>query len=312
MKLPAAIAFVALQAVRCTAQAPIQVDVCTLLEQPTRFNKTWVAVRGVVRSEDGPKLVSDVCPKRIVVDSVAFANAIAIDQSISSPIPFEMSHASLQKLRMALDNLNPTEQYLTATLVGIFDTRDSLAGLVLSHGLTTGYGPMGRAPARLILRETTDISIALKPSPPAILSVCALLKDPLAMNGKLVAVAGTLRAYQGWWLYDDQCPSHLSIDGHEFDNLIAVSRPTDLVRVHDVKFDTDEDSLLGVTKAFGHDEKIHPRISVVFVGLFETRPGLNLVSAVGSSQGFGHLGAAPAQLLLKECRGVTAENGPLR
>jgi hypothetical protein len=142
------------------------VDVCKLLELPAQFNKALVAVRAIVRSADGPKLVGDVCPKRIVVDTVTFPNVIAIDESIASPIPFEASHAALQKLTVALDKLNPSAQYLTATLVGIFETRDSIAGLVLGHGLTTGYGPLGRAPARLILREATDISVSLKPAAP--------------------------------------------------------------------------------------------------------------------------------------------------
>lgn len=312
MKLFSTAAFVVLQAIHCYAQEPMQVDVCKLLELPTQFNKALVAVRAIVRSVDGPKLVGDVCPNRIVVDTVTFPNAIAIDESIASPIPFEVSHASVQKLTVALDKLNPSSQYLTATLVGIFETRDSLAGLVLGHGLTTGYGPLGRAPARLILREATDISVALKPPAPAALSVCALLKNPLAMNGKLVAVTGTLRAYQGWWLYEDQCSSRISVEGHTFENVIAVARPTDPVRIHDVPFDTDEDSLVSVTNAFGKDGTIHPRVSVTFVGLFETRADLKLISPVGSSRGFGHLGAAPAQLLLKECREVNVEYTPFR
>jgi hypothetical protein len=145
-----------------------------------------------------------------------------------------------------------------------------------------------------------------------VLSVCALLKNSLAMNGKLVTVTGSLRAYQGWWLYDDQCSSHISVEGHTFENIIAVARPVDPVRINDVPFDTDEDSLVAVTNAFGKDSSIHPRVSVTFVGLFETRADFKLINPVGSPQGFGHLGAAPVQLLLKECRGVSVEYTPFR
>jgi hypothetical protein len=253
-----------------------------------------------------------MCRKRLVVNKVTFPNAIAVEESTDSPSPFLRDQSSLVNLKTALANLDPTQQYLSATFVGLFETRNSLEDLVAGHGLTNGYGLSGQEPGRLIPREIKEISVEPKPPAPSVLSICALLMDPLTFNGKLVAVKGILRTYQGWWLYDDQCPSHITVEGLQFENTIAVIRPTDPARIHDVQFDTDEDSLAGVRKAFGEDSTIHPRVSATIVGVLETRAGLKLVSPVGSPWGFGHLGAAPAQLLLKECREVTAEYLPLR
>jgi hypothetical protein len=312
MKLLVGIIFAATLTTPCPAQVPTQVDVCTVLQEPLSFRGALIAVRGIARSVKGLAVGSDMCLKRIVLDRVTFRNEIAIEQSAANHVPFRTDKTSLAELNAALAKLNPATQSLSATFVGVFETRAPLTDLSAGHGLTNGYGYMERAPGRLLLREVRDISIADKPASPRVLSVCELLATPLSFNGKLVAVKGSVMAYQGWWLYDDHCPSNITVQGRSFDNLIAITSPTDLVRVHDVSFDTDDDSVALITKALGNSATGQPRIIATFVGMFETRQDLSLVSQNGAFRGFGHLGAAPGQLLLKECRGVTPEYVPLR
>jgi len=305
MRLIVCFIFAGMLAKPCAAQAVSPLDVCTILEGPLRLSGTLIAVRGIARSANGLTVGSDTCPTRIVLDKVAFRNEIAIEEATGGDVPFIADKTSFADLSAALAKLNPASQYVSATFVGVFETREPLRDLVAGHGLTNGYGYMGRSPGQLILREVRDILVAAKPPAPQIHSVCELLADPLSFDGKLVAVKGSLRAYQGWWLYDDQCQSKFTVQGHSFENLITVTSPTDLVRVHDVPFDTDDDSVALVAKAFGGNTSTQPRVLATFVGVFETREELNLVSRNGASRGFGHLGAAPAQLLLRECREVT-------
>jgi hypothetical protein len=293
------------------AEVPIQVDVCTVLEAPLRFNGVLIAARGIAHFTDGLTLQAETCLKRIVLDRVVFRNEIAIEKSTDQHASFTTDEASLGNLEVANAQFNPATQYVSATFVGIFETREPLGDLVAEHGQTNGYGYMGRAPGRLVLREVKDISVTTKPPSPQVLSVCELLATPLAFNGKLVSVKGAIRTFQGLWLYDDQCPSKITVQGRSFDSLIAITYPNSILRIHDVPFDTDDDSMALMSKAFG-PSALRPRVFATFIGVFETRDDLKLVSRNGRSLGFGDQGEAPAQLLLKECREVNTIYVPLR
>jgi len=309
MRLLLALVFASVATVLCRAQVPTETDVCSVLSQPLQFNGTMIAVRGIAHSaNDGLVVGSDACLKRLILDKVTFRNEIAVEESTGNHVPFSTDKTSLAKLNSIL--AASETQYVSGTFVGLFETRVPLGGLVLGHGLIEGYGNTGRLPGRLILQEVRNISVEAKPPAPQIHTVCELLADPLTFNGKLIAVRGAIRG--GGWMFDDQCLTHITVRGHSFQNLIAVRNPTDLTRIHDVAFDRDDQSLALITKAFGESNDGHPRVVATLVGVFETRDQLNLVAENGVSVGFGHLGAAPAQLLVKECIQVTTEYVPLR
>ncbi len=295
---------------RCQAQRAAKTDICKVFEDPIRFKGTLIEVRGVVRNRDEPTVGNDLCPKRLVVNKITLRNEILLEP-FGKPSISGADKETFNELRADLQNLDPAAQQVFATFVGVLETRDSLSDLVRAHGEIFGYGHLSRAPAQLVLREVRDVSVTGKPAPPMTHSVCELLENPLTFNGTLIAVKGFIQR-NGLWIYDDQCPTRITVQGHTFENIIAINDATTPLRLHDVPFDTDDDSVALIGKTFGQDTTMRADVSATLVGLFETRPGLNLIAPNGSSWGFGHLGRAPAELLLKECRAATAIYVPRR
>lgn len=295
---------------RCYAQGPAKTDICQVVADPFRFKGTLIEVRGVVRNRDEPTVGSDLCPKRLVVDKITFRNEILLEP-LGKPSLSGSGKEAFAEMRADLQHIAPASQHVFATFVGVLETRDSFSDLVRAHGEIFGYGHLSRAPAQLVLSDVRDISVVAKPDPPPTHSVCELLESPLSFNGTVVAVKGFIEG-NGFWTYDDQCPTHIEVQGHRFENIIAVSDAATPIRLHDVEFDTDDDSVALIGKAFGQGTTMRPYVSATLVGLFETRPGLNLIAPNGSSWGFGQLGRAPAELLLKECREATAIYIPRR
>jgi hypothetical protein len=301
---------VGLLRVHCGAQAPAKTDICKVFEDPLQFKGTLIEVRGVVHNRDAPTVGSDTCPKRLVVGKFTLRNEILLEptgKALSS-----QGKASFAELTSEFEKFDPASQEIFATFAGVFETRESLSDLVKDHGEIFGFGPLSRAPGQLLLREVRDISVMAKPDAPPTHSVCDLLENPLNFNGKLVAVKGLIQGGDGFWIYDDQCPPRIRVQGRTYENIIAIANPTMPLRLHDAEFDTDDDSVALIGRAFGQDKTMRPQVSATLVGLFETRPGLNLTAPNGSSLGFGHLGRAPAELLLKECRGATVTYVPMR
>lgn len=153
---------------------------------------------------------------------------------------------------------------------------------------------------------------------PGILTVCEILSAPLRYNGRMVTVRGTTNATdEGWWLSGDECPGILVTDGFTWPAAISLRGPEDGpgLRLHAVDFTCDWNARHRLEVKYKRLRKHVAAGCMVYTltGLFETREDWSKFrdvhpdGTVGQGyQGFGHLGFAPAQLLLKSEDNVEA------
>jgi hypothetical protein len=146
------------------------------------------------------------------------------------------------------------------------------------------------------------------------LSVCEVLSRPLAFDGRMVTIRGTEEGTdEGAWLVGRDCPGRLVTEGHVWPSVIALTMPDVPValRVHSVDFEFD----------FGSEDRAERRLQLLapapkeclaftYTGLFETRRDWSRAKLVYPNgtwkfAGFGHLGEAPAQILLKSADDVS-------
>jgi len=134
-------------------------------------------------------------------------------------------------------------------------------------------------------------------------------------DGKMVAVRGAVEGTdEGAWLRSSQnCKYKLVTRGITWPNVISLEYPNNESTnpADHVDFDVDWEAIytVGVAVPKGFNRKID-QIVKTYVGLFQTYPDLD--SRVSSDKGdalkagFGHLGGAPARILVKTVRDVAA------
>lgn len=134
-------------------------------------------------------------------------------------------------------------------------------------------------------------------------TVCEILGDLTLHNGQEVLLIGRLRSTEeGTWVSADDCPKKLTTGDFVWPNSIWLSYdPSE--QPQDVMFDSAAvDEALLKAKATTKVRGGYDRWAVVY-GLLQTRdPLTTVVSADGKTvwgYGFGHLNAAPAQLVYR-------------
>ena len=135
---------------------------------------------------------------------------------------------------------------------------------------------------------------------------CEILGDPVLWNGVMVRASGQLQSSSGEggpWLSGKDCKSELLIKGERFANIIQLTDPqNDSDRIHRVEYTWDERSRSELRAAVAAMRTSKERFDIEVVGTFETRVPLTLLineNARFKDHGFGHMGAAPAQILVK-------------
>ena len=172
---------------------------------------------------------------------------------------------------------------------------------------------MRTAPRLLILVALAPLRswvLAQAPVQSAPLSVCQVLSDPLRYDGALISIEGRARgSNEGTWLVSEDCPGVFVTNGRPWPTEIYLSRPDSprSLRLHDVSFSFDMGSKKKADRKYNHllrKGAAESCLAFSYTGVFETRRDWSRaknVYADGSWKyvGFGHLGAAPAQLLTK-------------
>ncbi len=142
-----------------------------------------------------------------------------------------------------------------------------------------------------------------------ILSVCNLIAQRDKYDGKVVTVRGELKSgTEGSWLINaTECDSRLVTKGVVWPNIVHLAYPNNRssnpMDQADFAIDWGAEKRIGawVLRSGFNPDRDH--LIETFVGLFRTYPDLeNRVSPNmqdGVRAGFGHLGAAPMQLLIK-------------
>ncbi len=142
-----------------------------------------------------------------------------------------------------------------------------------------------------------------------VLDVCEALSNLEKLDGHLVTIRGALGTFQGWWLEGEQCAEHVEVKGHVFVDTISIQESTSLVRVHVPPFAASRKPFSELNEALHRLRDEREALRVTIVGILETRqPRAKLLGSRGQLLGFGHLGVAPAQLLLREVVDITIKS----
>lgn len=143
---------------------------------------------------------------------------------------------------------------------------------------------------------------------PVHLSVCDVLAKPLVYDGRLVSLTGGVVATEeGEWLKGYGCPGIFSTEGYVWDSIISLEMPGTPFQIHGVDFGYDGKGAAELAPKYKRLRRRLPDrcIAWTYTGLFETRKEWSKMRS-GNPRGFGHLNAAPAELILKSVDAVAA------
>lgn len=139
------------------------------------------------------------------------------------------------------------------------------------------------------------------------LSVCDVLSSPMKYNGQLVTIRGVSEGTEeGWWIGADKtCPNPLVTNSYAWPSIIWVQAVGGHEHNPKAGLQTDQKALSKVDRDL-RLMRIDPktdRIWLSFTGVLETREftpkDVGKADGQWRASGYGHLGSAPAQLLLK-------------
>jgi hypothetical protein len=149
-------------------------------------------------------------------------------------------------------------------------------------------------------------------------TVCKALSKALQYDGQMVRMGGRVAGTdEGGWFVGDKCPAvFITENDHLWPSVVSLATPSSTTvgrtRIHSVGFTFDSESDRRVR---GKYLRIHANvpdqcISWSYTGLFETRRDWSTARMTypnGTSKviGFGHLGQAPAQIILKSADDVS-------
>lgn len=144
---------------------------------------------------------------------------------------------------------------------------------------------------------------------PKLHTVCDILRAPLQYNGQIVRVRDSLDGTdEGTWLKGENCPGVLVTDGHVWPSAIFLQTPNSNphAHIHPIPFKYDSESERRIKSKYQQLRIRLPDrcIAWTFTGLFETRQNwseakITYYNGTSKLVGFGHLGDAPGQLILK-------------
>ncbi len=142
-----------------------------------------------------------------------------------------------------------------------------------------------------------------------VLSVCEVLAQATRYNGRMVMVTGIDSGTdEGSWLRGEECPEYQA-GGRTWKAIVWVASPQSADRRVDFAFDVDS-----LARSIAQFRRLRRNtlvrcIAVTYTGIFETRTDwdaftINYPDGRVTHVGFGHLGAAPAQLIMKSVDSV--------
>lgn len=167
-----------------------------------------------------------------------------------------------------------------------------------------------------ILAASAQTGKTVEPPIPAF-TVCEILSQRVEFDGKQVRIRARLGATdEGVWFESDDCPGVVTTDAHVWPSMIWMQiaspdmNPND--RARPVNFTSNYESEKRLRPKLLKIGRKVPEECIIwtYTGLFETRetyPKVTYVKAPPVYIGFGHLGAAPAQLLWKTTDDVNVD-----
>jgi hypothetical protein len=156
-------------------KAPL--SVCEVIAHKGEYNRRMIAVRGAVKGGGhGAWLTATPeCTYRLVTKGVEWANIIFLAYP-DNQSKIESYHASFpvdwRAIRQAEEEaqrqgFNPDTDYTTETYIGLFLTYPNLENRVspgVPGALRLGFGPLGEAPAQLLIKTVRDLVVVHGPT----------------------------------------------------------------------------------------------------------------------------------------------------
>ena len=144
-----------------------------------------------------------------------------------------------------------------------------------------------------------------------VLTVCQVLSNAFLYDGKFIRIRDrVVSTEEGSWLKSDQCPGVFKTDDYVWASMVSIAAPGLPLQIHPVDFEFDAASQRRVDLAHDKLTRSVPEkcIQWTYAGVFETRREWTMMRN-GKPRGFGHLNAAPAQLISKSVDGVSPIDG---
>ncbi|QOY91469.1 hypothetical protein [Paludibaculum fermentans] len=136
-------------------------------------------------------------------------------------------------------------------------------------------------------------------------SVCEALRNISDLNGAIVTIKAEFSSEVGEWLVDNNCGPTINVSGYAFRNWIAIDWPDSKLVQMELKgkyvFPVDTESRNRLRRATAA-RRGDTNVTLTVEGLLMTRTPLSMLvnpRAPSNPRGFGHLGAAPARLVIK-------------
>jgi hypothetical protein len=131
-------------------------------------------------------------------------------------------------------------------------------------------------------------------------TVCEVMDRLEDFSCRPIRLKAKLESGTDTWLVDESCTKALHVGGITFGPTIVMRWPDSLLVGCRIDFSTDERAYKTVYKAINSREGRNGKIELVIDGVVETRrPAHALVARNGAPIGFGHLGGAPAQIIVE-------------
>jgi len=144
-------------------------------------------------------------------------------------------------------------------------------------------------------------------SPIPVLTACEILSQRMHYNGKVVSIRARIHnTDEGVWLDGKNCPDLITTDEHAWPSMIAVQT------ANATDFTSSYEGLRKLRPKLMRLGRHAPERCIIwtYTGVFEARATYTKVSYPNGSShyiGFGHLDAAPAQLLWKTVADVNVD-----
>src|SRR5262249_11166408 len=100
-------------------------------------------------------------------------------------------------------------------------------------------------------------------------TACQLLADPHGYDGKMVSFVARIKSpEEGVFIIAEGCSQAVEIKGYRFPNIIALTDPTSLARLHRMSFSRDEASRAEFQEALRKLDRKLEVVQATVIGLF--------------------------------------------
>ncbi len=142
-------------------------------------------------------------------------------------------------------------------------------------------------------------------------SVCDLLANPVRWEGKIIEVRAPIEAVQDYWVTGEACSARIVVKGTTFfAGFVLRDNTSKSLTRKQVDFRWDSASVEQLNAALLEAETTKSHVRATVVGMFETVVPLDRLideHAPFKFRGFGHMGGAPGQILVKTVKDIRIE-----